>query len=117
LSADRIGERTVACGPRDTDRYGRIVAICRVGGEDLNAWLVSQGLALAYRHYSTAYVGQGDAAHAAHRGVWRGEFTAPWEWRRGVRTPTFSVGEDEPTLARYLLQGLRNWQGLREQLR
>src|ERR1700675_2193927 len=39
--ADRIGHRTVICEPRDTDRYGRIVAICRADGEDLNAWLVS----------------------------------------------------------------------------
>jgi len=39
--ADEVGQRTVACEKRDTDRYGRIVAVCRAGGEDLNAWLVS----------------------------------------------------------------------------
>lgn len=41
--ADHVGQRTVACEQRDIDRYGRIVAVCRAGGEDLNGWLVSQG--------------------------------------------------------------------------
>jgi endonuclease YncB( thermonuclease family) len=27
--ADKIGAGTVACEQRDTDRYGRIVAVCR----------------------------------------------------------------------------------------
>src|SRR5262245_22562373 len=56
--ADEIGQQTVICEKHDVDRYGRIVAVCRAGGEDLNAWMVSQGWALAYRHYSTAYVSQ-----------------------------------------------------------
>jgi endonuclease YncB( thermonuclease family) len=85
--SDHIGQRTVDCAARDTDRYGRVVAVSRAGGEDLNAWLVSQGWALAYRHYSTAYVGEEDAAREARRGIWRGEFTAPWDWRHGGRTP------------------------------
>jgi len=99
--SDRIGQRTVACEQRDVDRYGRIVAICRAGTEDLNAWLVSQGLALAYRQYSTAYVDEENAAHAARLGLWRGAFTAPWDWRRGVRTPSASAGasESEPAAA------------------
>ena len=54
--ADRIGTRTVSCKPRDRDQYGRIVAVCLVGGDNLNAWMVRQGWALAYRHYSTYYV-------------------------------------------------------------
>jgi endonuclease YncB( thermonuclease family) len=85
--ANRIGQLTVACEPRDTDRYGRIVAICRAGAEDLNGWMVAQGWALAYRQYSAAYVGRENAAHAAGLGIWRGAFTAPWDWRRGDRSP------------------------------
>ena len=86
--ADEIRQQTVTCDKHDVDRYGRIVAVCRAGGDDLNAWMVSQGWALAYRHYSTAYVGQEEAAHAAHRGIWRGTFTAPWDWRHGQRSPS-----------------------------
>ena len=43
--SDYIGQRTVACKPRADDRYGRIVAVCRIGGEDISAWLVWQGWA------------------------------------------------------------------------
>ena len=46
--AGRIGGRTVACEERDRDRYGRIVAVCRNARQDVNAWMVSQGWALAY---------------------------------------------------------------------
>ena len=81
----RIGARTVACEERDRDRYGRIVAVCRAGGEDLNAWMVSQGLALAYRRYSRDYVGAEARARDARLGMWRGDFVAPWDWRRGER--------------------------------
>jgi endonuclease YncB( thermonuclease family) len=86
--ADRVGHQTVSCEQHDVDSYGRIVAVCRAGGEDLNAWMVSQGWALAYRHYSTAYVSDEDAARLAHRGIWRDTFTAPWDWRRGERAST-----------------------------
>ena len=46
--ARRIGGRPIACEERDRDRYGRIVAVCRVRGEDLNRWMMRQGWALAY---------------------------------------------------------------------
>ena len=81
----RIAGRTVVCEERDRDRYKRIVAVCRAGGEDLNAWMVSQGWALAYGRYSRAYVNEEASAKAAKLGVWRGEFVPPWDWRRGKR--------------------------------
>ena len=84
LSA-RIGAQTVTCAPTDRDRYGRIVAICSAGGENLNAWMVAQGWALAYRQYSSDYVSQEAGASATKTGIWRGEFVPPWDWRRGTR--------------------------------
>ena len=69
--SDQIGRSTVSCNPRDTDRYGRTVAVCSSRGVDLNGWLVTQGWAVAYRRYS----------RAARRGVWSGQFDMPWEWR------------------------------------
>ena len=53
-----IAGRPVVCTERDRDRYGRLVAVCRAGGEDINAWMVAQGMAVAYTKYSRAYVGQ-----------------------------------------------------------
>ena len=90
--AGQIGGRTVACSERDRDRYGRIVAVCRHGGRDVNAWLVDQGWALAYRRYSRSYVNEESSARAARRGIWRGEFVAPWDWRRGRAPVEFPSG-------------------------
>ena len=79
--ADKIGRQVVACRPKDEDRYGRVVAVCGVGGEDINAWMVAQGWALAYRYYSRDYVSQERSASKAKLGMWQGEFEPPWDWR------------------------------------
>jgi endonuclease YncB( thermonuclease family) len=94
--ARRIGSKPVSCEKRDQDKYGRIVAICHAGGEDLNGWLVSEGLALAYRRYSTDYIGQEQMAREAMRGLWRGEFVEPWHWRKGKRMAGERAAEAAP---------------------
>jgi endonuclease YncB( thermonuclease family) len=81
--AEKIGSGPVSCDARDTDRYGRIVAVCSQRGIDLNAWMIEEGHALAYRQYSKDYVRQEEAARAAKRGIWSGSFTPPSEYRRG----------------------------------
>ena len=83
--AGLVRGRRVACKERNRDRYGRVVAVCAVAGRDLNAWMVSEGWAFAYRQYSRAYVAEETRARAARRGIWRGEAVAPWDWRRGKR--------------------------------
>lgn len=98
--ARRIGNRSVSCDERDKDRYGRVVAVCRAGGEDLNGWLVSEGLALAYQRYSTDYVGQERAAREARRGLWRGEFVKPWQWRKGKRMAGEKAADAAPGTCR-----------------
>jgi endonuclease YncB( thermonuclease family) len=50
----RISGSAVYCDPQDTDRYGRVVAICQAWGEDLNAWMVGLGWALAIGHTACA---------------------------------------------------------------
>ncbi|MGU3339028.1 thermonuclease family protein [Methylobacterium mesophilicum] len=83
--SDRIGEANISCEPKDTDRYGRSVAVCRKGGEDLNAWMVAQGHALAFRRYSADYLGQEAEARTRKRGIWAGTFEDPADWRRRRR--------------------------------
>ena len=70
------------CHLRDVDRYGRVVMQCFANGHDIAGALVDQGLALAYRDFSTAYVENETRAAAAKRGMWQGRFSPPWEWRR-----------------------------------
>ncbi len=83
--AEKIARRSVTCKDLGRDRYKRIIGRCTVAGEDLGKWMVSQGLALAYRRYSLDYVDEEADAQAARRGVWASEFIKPWEWRRGKR--------------------------------
>ena len=77
--------KEVRCIGDTKDRYGRLIANCFVDGYNVNARLVSEGLALAYRKYSEQYVPEEDRARAAKRGLWGGEFVAPWDWRKGKR--------------------------------
>ncbi len=85
---DKIARRPVTCEDLGRDRYKRIIGRCTAAGEDLGAWMVSQGWALAYRRYSLDYVDEEADAQAARRGIWAGEFVPPWEWRRGKRLET-----------------------------
>ena len=80
--------KEVRCVGDTKDRYGRLIANCFVDGYNLNARLVYEGMALAYRRYSKKYVPEEDEAKAAKRGLWAGEFVAPWDWRRGERLPS-----------------------------
>jgi len=90
--SNKIGSRPVECRRKDTDRYDRMVAICMVAGEDVGAWLVTQGWAIAYRYYSTDYVQQEQAAANAKRGMWQGEFESPWDWRHDHPRPARDEG-------------------------
>jgi endonuclease YncB( thermonuclease family) len=79
----RLDRQTVYCQPKGRDLYGRIVATCQARGEDIGTWLVGQGLALDYPEFSGgAYAAEQVVAQAAKRGLWRGDFQLPWEWRQ-----------------------------------
>jgi endonuclease YncB( thermonuclease family) len=83
--AAHIGNRSIDCAPTGTDAYGRTLAVCAVASEDLNAWMVREGWALAFVRYSKEYVPDEEAARNAKRGIWSGAFIAPWDWRHRTR--------------------------------
>jgi endonuclease YncB( thermonuclease family) len=80
--ADRIGTSAIVCRGDGYDRYKRLLAVCFKAGEDLNRWMVQEGWAVAYRHYSMAYAGVEEEARAQRRGLWSSQFQMPWEWRK-----------------------------------
>lgn len=81
--ADWIGTRPVTCEATKLDRYKRHLARCTIGGEDLAAWLASNGWAVPYRDCKCEIVREAAAeAKAARRGIWSGSFMLPWEWRK-----------------------------------
>jgi hypothetical protein len=73
----------IRCEELDRDRYGRIVAVCYAGGHDMSRNMVYAGWAIAYRRFSSEYVGAEAEARESERGMWRGTFVAPWDFRRG----------------------------------
>ena len=50
--ADKIARRPVTCEDLGRDRYKRIIARCTVAGEDIEAWMVTNGWALAKLKHS-----------------------------------------------------------------
>ena len=107
--ADKVGRELVRCEPRDIDRYERIVAVCRLGEVDLNAWMVRQGWAIAYRKYALDYVDDENAAQAVKAGIWAGRFVEPEKWRHGERLQV----ADEPTPDTCQIKGNINRNGER----
>ena len=87
LAAAALRSRAIGlrCEGMEKDRYGRVLAVCYQGAEDVNAWMVSEGWALAYRRYSETYAPLEEEARKKGRGIHRGAFVPPWEWRRGKR--------------------------------
>jgi endonuclease YncB( thermonuclease family) len=73
---------TIRCEHRDVDRYGRVVAVCFGGSEELNRWMVANGWAVAFRRYSLDYVADEDTARRNRTNIWSGAFDMPWDWRR-----------------------------------
>ena len=67
------------------DRYGRSLARVTCGNTDVNAEMVSRGMAWVYDEYvkdRTLYQLQ-DEARSSDRGLWTdSKSIAPWEWRK-----------------------------------
>ncbi|HKF73789.1 MAG TPA: thermonuclease family protein [Stellaceae bacterium] len=67
------------------DRHAREFAVCFVGGKDVGAILVSEGLAFAYGR-RTRYLAIEEEARREKRGAWGyGRFVRPQFWRSGAR--------------------------------
>lgn len=64
---------------------------CTADGYDLSEGMAYTGWALAWRRVSKRYVADEDRARTARRGLWKGEFVAPWDWRAGARLPQAGV--------------------------
>ena len=91
-----IGTNWETCRERGKDPAGRIAAVCTIAGPqgpDVAAMMVGAGWALANRRVASDYVTDEARARRGRKGVWRGDFIRPWDWRRGIR---LSVNDDKP---------------------
>ena len=78
---DRFQGQIARCTKLDVDRYGRVVARCRVDQQDIAQVLVQQGWAYAYRKYSMAYVLDEKAAFVADLGIHGFVLESPGRYR------------------------------------
>lgn len=100
----RILGKQVDVEPFQQDRYDHLVGIIFLGDIDINAELVQQGHAWAYRRYmkkaDAALCADEAQARLAKRGLWslpKNERIAPWEWRRRKTLDTFTDYSNETT--------------------
>ncbi len=76
-----VGSRIVTCTSRGYDKYGRMLASCRVGSLELNAEMVRRGMAWAFRRYSQSYVAAEEVAKLNRAGVWQSACLPAWAYR------------------------------------
>lgn len=70
------------CTVIDMDKYGRSVARCTIGGRDVGAELVLDGLAFAYRRYAMDYDLDEKSAAVRGAGLHASKVQSPAQFRR-----------------------------------
>ena len=78
----KINNKFLICKWTNKDRYKRFIAECFKDKTNLNAWMVKNGYAVAYRKYSKKYVTDEINAKNNKLGIWQGKFEMPWDYRR-----------------------------------
>lgn len=76
-----VAGKEVQCDGTGNDRYGRTLAICRVGALELNAEMVRRGLAWAFVRYSRRLVAVEAQARKLRLGIWQSENEPAWAYR------------------------------------
>ena len=76
------------CDKKDTDIYGRTVAVCWLNTPDgrhydIGKSMVSFGMAVDWPKYSQGAYAADQAYASEHKlGMWVGYFQMPWDWRQ-----------------------------------
>ena len=81
--ANLIAGKVVGVEENGKDRYKRTIGTIYLNGADINAQMVENGYAWAYRKFSKKYTPQESKAKSQKLGLWRDkEPIPPGEWRR-----------------------------------
>ena len=88
-SRDQVREmlkgQELRCVKRVFDKYGRMVARCYLGKQDLAEMLVRDGIVFSYASFSRDYISVEKTAAVAGRGLWVAKVISPAEFRRQKR--------------------------------
>ena len=82
---NKINNQKVTCNISDIDYFKRLIGECYTRKTSLNAWLVSNGHAVAFRKYSKKYVPDEIRAKQEKKGIWQGKFEMPWDYRKSKK--------------------------------
>lgn len=81
--ANLIAGEVVEVDENGKDRYKRTIGTVYLDGQDINAQMVANGYAWAYRKFSKKYTAHESGAKSQKLGLWRDkEPIPPWEWRK-----------------------------------
>jgi endonuclease YncB( thermonuclease family) len=92
--SDKVFSQNVKVETRDKDKYGRTLGIVKIGDEDINEFMIAQGVAWHYKKYANTqpieeanrYAKAQEIASQNKRGLWIQENpTPPWEFREQAR--------------------------------
>lgn len=78
---DTLKNETVMCEGTTVDSQGRLMAVCRVQGEEINRKMVRDGWALAYARHSMKYLPEEKMAEQARKGLWQSSKGERFAWR------------------------------------
>ena len=78
----KINNKLLICKWNNKDKYKRYIAECFKDKTNVNAWMVRNGYAVAYRKYSKKFVSQEIFAKKEKLGLWSGTFMMPWDYRK-----------------------------------
>ena len=93
--AAHVARQQVSCHVAGQDRYGRDRARWATGGTDLAEWLVRKGWAIPAGEEQGRYRAAGREAEASRKGIWRGSYMRPVDWRRAGDPQQREGAEDE----------------------
>jgi endonuclease YncB( thermonuclease family) len=88
--SNKVFSQNVKVETRDKDKYGRTLGIVKVGDEDINEYMISQGLAWHFKKYANTqpleeanrYAKAQELASQNKRGLWiQDNPMPPWEFR------------------------------------
>ena len=93
---DRIRGQRITCALRGKDDWGRDLAICYLDGRNLNAWLVEEGWAFAFRRYSMMFDLEEKSAAVNNRGLHGHVFDRPTAFRQAKRAQAVAEAPPPP---------------------
>lgn len=80
--ANIIGTQKITCKGEASNAQDETIAVCFAGRHRVNAMMITRGWAVADRPNASDYLQEEEDARVHKRGLWRGSFEPPWQWRQ-----------------------------------